>query len=277
MIPHHVYTYIGIPEAAALIDPWLWGQRASITDQTNLENHPAVHFFCLTCAFHVLHPHPAISRHVVARPCGHGRQMVHSDYSPRRTPPRPVGLLVVSRTPSRAYDFRSGERADALSFLSQNNSLELTRLRFKRAAVIFAVIRSVRIPLIEFEIYEKTSLRHCFSAKFQIGNHRQGRSCRDGQPSEVRRGARPRARRRRPSVALAGLALAPCSRAQLSALCSLSVRATHPHFFLFAYDRRGNALSLNSQFTGGVLKTACVGGPGDFRVRLYQAGWQRSS
>ena len=42
----------------------------------------------------------------------------------------------VSRTPSRAYDFRSGERADALSFLSQNNSLELTRLRFKRAAVI---------------------------------------------------------------------------------------------------------------------------------------------
>ena len=41
------------------------------------------------------------------------------------------------------------------------------------------------------------------------------------------------------------------------------------HFFLFAYDRRGNALSLNSQFTGGVLKAACVGGPGDFRVRLY--------
>ena len=155
-------------------------------------------------------------------------EMVHSDYSPRRTPPRPVGLLVVSRTPSRAYDFRSGERADALSFLSQNNSLELTRLRFKRAAVIFAVIRSVRIPLIEFEIYEKTSLRHCFSAKFQIGNHRQGRSCRDGQPSEVRRGARPRARRRRPSVALAGLALAPCSA--VSSL--LSVRTSNaPTFF----------------------------------------------
>ena len=57
-----------------------------------------------------------------------------------RTPPSgPVGLLVVSRTPSRAYDFRSGERADALSFLSQNNSLELTRLRFKRAAVIPAI------------------------------------------------------------------------------------------------------------------------------------------
>ena len=87
------------------------------------------------CCIPIL-PFPAMSLH--------GRQMVHSDYSPRRTPPRPVGLLVVSRTPSRAYDFRSGERADALSFLSQNNSLELTRLRFKRAAVIAASDTGVR-------------------------------------------------------------------------------------------------------------------------------------
>ena len=274
MIPHHVYTYIGIPEAAALIDPWLWGQRASITDQTNLENHPAVHFFCLTCAFHVLHPHPAISRHVVARPCGHGRQMVHSDYSPRRTPPRPVGLLVVSRTPSRAYDFRSGERADALSFLSQNNSLELTRLRFKRAAVIFAVIRSVRILPDSGLRYEKS---HCV-----IVFLRNSRSATIARGVPAGTGNRPRSvgarARARGGVGRRSLSRDSRSRpAQLSALCSLSVRATHPHFFLFAYDRRGNALSLNSQFTGGVLKTACVGGPGDFRVRLYQAGWQRSS
>ena len=78
----------------------------------------------------------------------------------------------------------------------------------------------------------------CFFAKFQIGNHRQGRCCRDGQPSEVRRGARPRARARGGVTAASAVGRSRGTRArallscQLSALCPYEQRT---HIFSYSH------------------------------------------